>query len=424
MLTHLNEQQTGSQECSPIARRIGVAALYLYGFSAFLAPALANVALGLMLLAALLEPARTARAAAGSGSLALLLALLALFGVGLAFEWPPEYRALDLTAGSRFVELWFFWLIARWIGGDDRRIARLLAFTFAGFMLGRIAAIDWTTPPALVTGERIRLGFSSINHFGEYSGALLIGLLCFRERLWRTPAPWRRWARVGWIASTLTAGYWTIAAQSRTVWVVVMLLVGLLALRGVLVRRRARIALLAGGALVALGAVGLTTDNVVANRILSEESTYRQVLHGDWANLPYDSTGTRVHMIQFGLEHWRAHPWFGNGPGATPRLLADAAAEPLRIFKHVHNLPVEFLIRLGVIGAAIMAALFATVVAGGWRGWRTGLLRPDVAMFVLAVLALDALSNLTDFRILAWDGRNFWLLFAGLGYSAALRPRT
>ncbi|AYH42276.1 O-antigen ligase family protein [Azoarcus sp. DN11] len=421
MLAHPTAQQTFPRSLPLISRQIGVASLYAFGFSALFIPALANTALGLMLLAALLEPARLARAARSSGSLALLLALLAVFGLGLAFGWPPAHRPLDLSVGTRFIQLWVFWLIAYWTDADDKRISRLLAFALAGFMLGRIVAIDWSTPPAILTGERIRLGFSSINHFGEYSGALLIGLVCFRARLWKTAEPWRWWVRAGWAAGTLTAIYWTIAAQSRGVWVA---LLALLVLRIVTLTRRPRIKLLVLGALIALGIAGLATDNVVSNRILSEASTYRQILGGEWASLPYDSIGIRVHMLHFGLQQWAAHPWFGNGPGATPQLLAGAAEVQLHDFKHLHNLPLEFLVRLGALGASIMAALFATILFASWRAWRRGLLPGDIAAFALTVLMLDAIFNLTDFRLLAWDGRNFWLLFAGLGYATALRART
>lgn len=406
------------------AVHLGLAGLGLFAFGALQFPAVANLGLGLALLGLLLDGRASARWLAREPLVGLLLLFALALAAGLALAWPVAHRAEDLDAAGRLLKLWLFLPLAYWLGGRERRILAFLGVAAAGFLLGRLAALDWLAPPALVTGERIRLGISSINHFALYAATASIGLACFTPRVLRALAALAPAARrVGialWAAALALTLYWTIAAQSRGVWLgAVATAAVLVVLLGWVRGRRALVVGLASAAVIA-AVLGLAAGALVAQRLEVELATVGQALSGRWGELPYDSTGTRLHMIGFGLERWREAPWLGHGPGGLTTVLQQTGGE-LAVYKHLHNVFVDGLARLGIVGTVLLQGLFVGVLVAAWRAFRAGALAVDVALFALGGLLLAFLANLTDLRLFGWDWRNYWLLLASVGYAVPMR---
>lgn len=400
-----------------------VPALFACGALQF--PALANLALGLMLLALLRLPA-----AAGlwRAPPVLLLALfMACCGAGLLLAWPEARRAADLDGLRRFVELWWFVPLALWVGASDRRAVGCLLVAALVFVLGRLVATDWGSPP-VPGGERVRLGFSSINHFAQYAAALLLGLLCFAPRVWRRAV--RGGGVVGvavaavWLAGVLLAAYWVLVSGSRGVWAA--LLLTLFVLAWVVGARAGGRALL--GALVALGLVlallYAALAGVIGERLQADAASREAVLTGRLADVDDDALGLRARMLAVGWVAWREAPWLGHGPGAVTELLArEGGALGAAGFRHLHNVFADTFARLGVLGAGVLQALFLWVPWAAWRAWRGGTMRFDLWLALSSMLLLALLCNLTDLRLFGWDWRNFWVLIAGLACGPALSQR-
>lgn len=409
-----------------LAGHLGLAGLTLFAFGTLQYPALSNIGLALALAAMLLDW----RAAARWLGKEPLVGLFALFAVtiagGLAFAWPADHRPEDLDAAARLLKLWLFLPLAYWLDGRETRILPYLAVAALGFYLARLASMDWFTPPAVVTGERIRLGISSINHFALYAATALIGLGCFTPRalrvLGRLTPHRRRLGMAIWAALILLALYWAIAAQSRGVWLGTVMTALVLAM--LLGWRRGKRAVLIGiGSTALIGAVlALAVGGLLAQRLGVEMATIDQAVTGNWDQLPYDATGTRLHMINFGLERWAEAPWLGHGPGGLTTILQQSGGE-LSVYKHLHNVFIDSLARLGILGTVLLQGLFVAVLFAAWRAYRAGRVAIDVSFFVLGGLLLAFFANLTDLRLFGWDWRNYWLLLASVAYAVPIRWR-
>jgi len=406
-----------------LARRLGTAGVYLFGVGAFLSSAASNVAFGLLMLAIILDRRRAWPLLRVDPSFWLIIGFTLYLAFALTFAWSPDGRAEDIDGSIRFLKLWLFLPLAYWLGGELGRITRFLLCCGAGFFIGCVAAIDWSTPLALITGERLRLGFSSINHFGLYSGTLYLGILAYAGSVWNFTAGFPQrlaWSmRVGWVVIGLVALYWVLASQSRgAIGSLAMALVFAALLVAYFRRQRATLFLLALMGAATLLAILLGSEFVI-QRWSQESATVNAILHGDWSGIPYNAIGIRLHMIRIGWEWWLEHPWFGYGPGAVEPLL-DGAVKELQTYKHLHNTLVDNLVRLGVSGTLLLQALFLYVALSLWRRLLAGVVPLSTGVFALASLMLAFLFGQTDYRMGAWDWRHYWAMLGGVSYALPL----
>lgn len=409
-----------------LAAAIGAFGVYLFGVAAFLSSAASNVALGLLTLALLLDWKRSWAVLRTDPTFWLIAAFLLYLICSLVWAWPPEWRLDDLDGAGRLLKLWLFLPLAYWLSADQARIERFLLAVLASFLVGRIAAIDWSTPLALATGARLRLGISSINHFGLYSGTMFLGTAVYASTVWKVAAnraPPLAWSlRVGWVLIGATGLYWLLASESRGA--AGALILALLFAAGIGVRlRRKKISLIG---LAYLGAVIAATTLVVGavfiDRLSADSSTFGVLFSGNWSDIPYSSTGVRIHMLRLGWEWWLERPWLGYGAGSVERLL-DGAAPELHRFKHLHNTLIDNLVRLGAIGTLLLQALFVYLFLALWRGARSGDVPFSLGIFALGSLVYAFIFGLTDYRMGAWDWRHYWLVLGGVSYAVPLAAR-
>lgn len=128
--------------------------------------------------------------------------------------------------------------------------------------------------------------------------------------------------------------------------------------------------------------------------------------------------GDRKPLIVFGLWQWWQQPWLGNGPGTFGELYLRAAAADWSwhglTLEHVgmpwvHNLSIEVLCDLGLVGAAA----FGAVVVGAWRRIHSALAAsPEcrtlaivacaMGLSILAISAVDLTFIKDWFRCVFW----------------------
>ena len=173
-------------------------------------------------------------------------------------------------------------------------------------------------------------------------------------------------------------------------------------------------------ALLTLGVVVMGWD-LMAARFSQENHILPKVLDEQWDEVGFGSVGIRLNMWSFGLEHWLQRPWFGWGPGALPALLQNEAIEPLRVYDDLHNILLEFLVRLGLVGTVVLGLTFAVVMGKLSRARRTGEHLPeDLYLLLYGALLLHLLCGISNFRMFNSDWNLYWYLFAGSAYSFAL----
>lgn len=406
---------------------IGLAGLHLFALGLWWHRAVAIAGIVLML-AGLLRPGvgwRRFGRIASVQAVILWLLYLAFQLATVAVTDTAPFR-MHWEAALRWSYLAGFLLVAYYLQGQCRRIFSILAWAVAGFFLGRLAYLDELLQHGYDFWRfRHQLGFPTAIPLGQYAATVLLILLILGPRFLAC----RGWgARAAWLLGLAIATECVFLSQSRGVWGA---LLGVLVLVSVSARRmvsplwrqyRKAVVLVAALGLV----VGMGQYSVLAHRLAEEGQTYRQLLHGNVAAIPMQradgseySIGVRVAMWRFGIVHWLERPWFGWGPAGTRHLIACCAPEVFRRFNDLHSAPVELLLRFGVVGLVLAAAVGVTAVTPVLQALRTRRLPADVFLLVMAALSLHGLLALVNFRMLNYDWRFFWFLYGGIAASFA-----
>jgi O-antigen ligase len=414
-----------------LSARVGTGALLAFASTAWVSTPLASVCLFVTLLAFLGDRSKPWRSM-GSDPVVPLLAALLLYLAGRTvwgvLEFPASARE-QLADALDWSKLCLFLLVAWWLGGDAQRILKLLGLALLGLFVGTAAALDLEKIRELLEGLRPQMQLPA-SSFGLFTVTGVLGLLLFAPRIWGSRE------RPGLFALRVTAWAVTLAvlvqavitSQSRASWVAGALVIPLLLGLRVFSRRRNSETALWGrprwpAAVVALVLLALLGANLgaIKHRLLEERSSIDAVLTGRWEEVgAADSVSYRAHLYQLGTVRWLERPLFGWGPGSATFLIEQSHIPALRHFKEFHNTYLDVLIRLGIVGSALLAAWLWLLLRSLWRAYRQGRLPRDVFLFLAGAFALLALWSLGDFRLVHADLRAYWLMLAGSAYTFQL----
>lgn len=408
--------------------------LLLFAASLFVLPALANVALASAGLLMLLRPRSAWERLRGHPlwlPLALALAYLAAHLSWQAFaagHVPPPAReeALDLLKYLLLVPV--AWVVA----GRPRRARWLLALAGAGLVVRVLAQTPWGELADLyATGRRLDFGFTSVAA-GLYCAAGLLGVLVLVPAA--APVSGRR-RGVVLVAAAVAVAVLTAAlllSGSRGAWLALLLALPV-CLSGAWLRRRSLRPVQAALGLSML-AVLLVGGESVARRLGDDAAAYRALIvtvqAGDdaaaeraWRGIPHNSVGLRLHLWRLAFDSWRQQPLLGHGLGVHRELIDGSPDSGLRQMAHLHNLYLDLIVRLGVVGLLLAAAVPGSLALGLRRAVRDGLQAPDVLRFLLGVLVLTAVWSLFDSRLFTLDFRLYTLLLGGIALGLGLPRR-
>lgn len=311
-----------------------------------------------------------------------------------------------------------------WLYRYPRHVPAILATALAGLLTGAAFAGDWNQILAANFGSRVVWGYSP-NYLGTVSGAASLGLLSWLV-LGTKPGA-RRWAWFIGLPLLIITAFFLYTSQSREAWVA--LPIGLLTLFGAVLkychsRRRCSVALASlVGALAAIALAVFAFDGgvLLLKRMTNEWHTMVAALSGqlDAVVAAGGSTGLRVEMWLAGLEAATVKPLFGWGPGAGMIVLQGEFAD-MR-FGHFHNLYIELLVSLGVVGLGLTAITIICFMRAARRASRLGLWPDALSVGVLAVTAFTAVTVLFAIRIGQTEGRASLTLLTALYGMAAFQ---
>lgn len=257
-------------------------------------------------------------------------------------------------------------------------------------------------------------GFVTYSTYLVLAFPLLLGLLWQAGKIDRillavalTCALWAGWAtqnRMVWVSLAVVAmvggGLWYIQAFSRLRW------------------RFAPLMLFAGVLAALLGVFALVTENRPANALAPVAASGLQ-----------SATQTLEHSERFVIWHyWLSrvpeHLWLGVGWGRDlPHMVYPKPPEwPVLFFAHAHNVFIDVLLQLGVIGLTLFIVLLASVALRFWQYYRS----KDAQLVWLGVTGLMVLTafaskNFTDDMFWRTDALFFWAM---LGMLLGLGERT
>jgi len=399
------------------ADRLGLSGLFVFAFFALLGPAGANIGIALMLAGLLLdEQARQRLAGAPLIWLAAASAVLTLASLAMAWTDGPATTQHHVEAASKLLKLWLFLLCAWHFAARPERIGLALTLTLAGFIVGRLLNPDMLR--AASATFRPGYGLPTLA-LAEYAAIGVLSLLLCLPRWWSAGIALRV---AGFIALALLA-FWLVESQGRMAWLSLALLAPvLLAIRAWLTdtphgRRR----WLVGGAVAIIVIASATQIDIIRERLEVESEVASRVLSGDLEHIGYGSIGVRVHMLDYGVGKWLERPWLGWGPGALPALLSIHPEAQMH-YQDLHNLYLELLVRVGMLGSLPFVIAVAVILLAGGRALRERWLPTDLALILVGGLTMHLLLALTNMRGLNVDWRHVWMLFGGALASLPLFP--
>lgn len=300
------------------------------------------------------------------------------------------------------------------------------------FLLGLVAAIlyplltgDVSLPAVAWHAQRTGFAMDNPNTMGLYASMGLLGIVLFPVA---PHASRRGYGKVvAWVGALFLMLFALMSSQSRSSWAAITLALPILLLLrwwyageasiAVVRRHGAWIALVAGGTVVL---VVWYMPTIVAS-IAADQVALRALFTGSFENVPDSSLGQRIQMWQVGVESWLRHPWFGNGPGSAEHFLAHSGNPAIAMHPHVHNAPLDLLVRTGFIGLLLMGSFFVLLGRVLLRAWREGRVEQGTALLLAGGLLLFLVSSLATFLLTRNQGLFFLALFGGMTYSLALR---
>ncbi|MET3930532.1 hypothetical protein ABIE51_002419 [Lysobacter sp. OAE881] len=113
------------------------------------------------------------------------------------------------------------------------------------------------------------------------------------------------------------------------------------------------------------------------------------------------AVGIRMLLYREGVERFLERPLFGWGLDTIP-LLIQRAQLPTggEQFVHLHNAYLDALVGLGVIGAALLFAVFAMLMRELWLAWRTGIVSTASFWGLAGCVGIVLIAN--NFDSLLW----------------------
>ena len=421
------------------SRRVGLFGSYLFAGFALLGITPATVGLVLLSLSFLIS-FRNWRVLARDPLIIIALAFalyVTLHSLLTYLTAPIDAQAkAAIDAGADWVRLLLFIPFAFWAGGRPERVRILLLLGLAGFVVGALRKVGWTPLDAQFFTQRFEAYLPAIA-FGMFSGLGALGLIALRERFWHPgPGGVPRWLRlVSWLALLAFALEGLMLSYSRTSWVAFAMAAALLAY---LEWRGHRAAAHPGTRIAAVLVVAISLallialqHRQIAHRLEEGGETISKVLSGDFADVPSDPSGLRVHALHYALDLWSQRPWLGWGAGSSRSLLMHSARPDLMLYteklhkkvwlRHLHNTYAEILVQLGIIGLALLAALLWLLARAAALACREGRMPGDLCRFFAVSLLFVLIWNLGDYRLVRHDYNFFFIIFAGTVYSYRLR---
>jgi O-antigen ligase len=222
------------------------------------------------------------------------------------------------------------------------------------------------------------------------------------------------------IAALLFLVFIIIIAKSRTIW----LLSGLFIPAGIFMQYRAatrsgRQAIAAIVILVMLlPACFLATRMAFfQKRLMRENAVIASIIDSDDREVAPTSVGRRYYMTRVFLEEAGARPVFGWGPGLSRQLLEQSSLPDMQKVQHFHNIYIEILLQLGLVGFGLFAAMFAVLIRAVFTVRPAGADARKLRWLLCCSLLAFGLTGLLNNPLWSNATPYFFALLGGIAYT-------
>lgn len=417
-----------------ISTGLGLSGLYLFALGAWMSTSMANVGLGLMLIAFLLQlPALPSLWRDGLFIVSLVFAGYLALRTVLAIWELPDTREMQIDYAWDLFRLGFVAtvVVAFWLGDYPQRVFNLFRLALAGFLIRIIVKVKVSQLLGFFAGERATVGMSP-NAFGLYCAVGLLGLLLLMPRF--RGSCQKHTFFVGrvlpWLVALVILTSGLIFSQSRSAWLASAIVFPPLLVIQILASARADdmgAKKYGGWVTILTVAVALLllvfSKHTISSRFSQEADTLKEITAGKVTNLSPDAYGLRIYWWRLGLEEWMERPFFGWGPGTARHLMEHIDNETIGHLGYTdfHNSYVQMLVQIGLVGTAFFVASLWLIFRAAWKGYQAGWFRRDVFLLTVGALALFLIASMGNMRTKDHFGRFHLALFGGIAYSYGLR---
>ncbi|MEX1214270.1 O-antigen ligase family protein [Saccharospirillum sp.] len=319
-----------------------------------------------------------------------------------------EYESLD-----KLVKLFFFVPIAWWLGGNRRTLLIFLAIAFMGLLVALPVNSDLQEQWSRIQRSiRVDYGIMNAQHVAQFFGIALIGFLALGAYSWHIEKKNRKVILFSLTAiGALLAAFIVLTTQTRAAVLALLVCTAIAAITvGVrLVRERRHWHYKAGfAAMIVLALViALPFSTVITKRLQAEQPTINAIMEGDWANIPASNLGVRVNTALAAFDWIVERPLIGwggdvNGPVIeTSDRLTDSIKNN---FGHFHNTAIEFTLAYGLLGLALLLALYITLAKNAYEMTRTNTATAPIGLFTLYTLVFMAIINQFESFLFFYSG--------------------
>ncbi|MDX5386347.1 MAG: O-antigen ligase family protein [Marinobacter sp.] len=408
-----------------VTERTGLAGLVLFAFGGFLNQGLFYSGLILMLLACLWQAVTFWPRVRHEPFFWVTLALfgyVATSWLTAAWHYGPEWRPGILKYGADLlISTGIFSLAAAfWMRGDPRRIRLVLVLALASLTINLIIGFDWSELGATLAGRR--------NHFGMGNGAPLYAAIGLTGIIVLLAHSRKRPECLIAVAAPLALLFSLVIfwSQTRAIWVASALVFPLLVLylawhhwrKGASTRKVAIATLAAAGILVVIGAMN---SDIITKRLTQHEMRLSGTGDTSWPLQTTDnSTQLRLLMWQEALIRIEEKPVIGWGAGSSSMLIQTSDVVPHR-FRHFHNLYLQLLAELGIIGMLLITSWVTLALKTALEKTQNHF-EGGLRTFILSAMALFALSGIFMIRHDDEYGQFFLILIIALCVTGMFAP--
>lgn len=352
----------------------------------------------------------------------LAIASIGIVLISWGASWITHPHWAETSPKVHRLTYWFAMIpVAILLGGNSENTlklwgAALLGLTLAPWLSGG-GFSEWQNG---FSGQRIDFGLHNAEHTAMLYGTTLLGLLALAPRM----LSGSRWLRIFWFLGIGISVSAVVMSQTRAIWLglsvgsftlIILTAIGLYRYRLAKSRHLAMVAIIAFLAISA--GYGLFKD-IITERLKTERTTIEMVMQGNITgkNIPYTSTGIRLHSWAAALKWIEQKPFIGWGGNGRKLVIEHSPSLPDYIkanFGHLHSSYFDLLVSFGLLGAALLLSLLLWLLRSSYSAWQQGNLPGDILIFFFTFIPFWLVINGFESYLFYDSGRFVFALVCG-----------
>ncbi|HGF7514242.1 TPA: O-antigen ligase family protein [Vibrio cholerae] len=282
----------------------------------------------------------------------------------------PEH-SLSTPKISAFINFYFFFFIAFWLNGNKKHIYFFWASFVAGCILTTISHSENFLNDIILglKGHRIDFSYINANHSAALFGmCTLLGLYYLPKIIKNNCSKYLHLEKLFYLFVFLFCFFVTLATQSRQVWLALttsILIIILLKSFSFKNKRMIIIYLTIGVLILLTSLMSILNIPFVYDRVTQEFDFIPLFISGDINQIPFTSTGIRLHFWFESIAWIKQYPLFGIGQNGRELVIALSENLPKYIiheFSHLHNGHIEVIVNYGILGYLSFIAMFYYII--------------------------------------------------------------